>query len=117
MVIILISNKSAVCLAQFLNRYICFLKDRVLEIQSESNENFPSNVKEYQRHLHLISCAYCDKKCKLKCNCTELLVARPFSSICYTLSILKQTKALYRGVHILHNFRIHLTVIVARKMS
>jgi len=117
MVIILTSNNSAVYLAQFLNRYLCFLKDRVLEIHSDSNESFPSNVKEYWTHLHLISCAYCDKKCKLKFNCTELLLARPFNSNCYTLSILKQTKALYRGVQILHNSRIHLTIIVAGKMS
>jgi len=47
MMMILMQNNSAVYLAQFLSRYICFLKDRVLEIQSESNGSFPSNVKEY----------------------------------------------------------------------
>lgn len=105
------------CLAQFLSRYICFLKERVLEIQSESNESFPSNVKEYETHLHLTSYAHCDKKCKLKFNCAELLVARPFNSNCFILAILKQTKALYRDVHILRNSRIHLTIIVSTKMS
>ena len=57
------------------------------------------------------------KKCKLNFSCTELLVARSFNSNCYTLSVLKQTKALYRGVQILHKSRIHLKIKGDGKMS